>query len=779
MARQIVIRAAMGEFDPASDRRADVSSQTAGKRTRDFSMVAYTGGALEVEGWELPLYVDLDVLEIRSQKRPILYAHKSNLRCVAGQSRVIRVADYTLLIDGIVFAQRPVGREICELADDGFVWQASIGVNVPADAIVEEVREGATAQVNGRTVEGPCSIARAGCVLGETSFVVEGADDRTSARIAARKARAARGVKGLSAMPTFEDFCRALGLDPAAMTADQQTAARSAYDAQYGTTALAEGEEDDVLAEGDDEEIMAEGAPAFEEWLAEEGVDPVDLSEEDLATYRQMYDEAFPAAVSAKAKAKAKARAKAKAGAGAGAGRPTPGRKITAYARSRAKEIRRVAAIEAACKGHPKILAKALDEGWSVDKAKLHVIRASRSAAPLPARGQNVRTDAKLIEAALLMSANIKAERIAKWYGEKITDQATAREMRGVSLHYAMDRVIEAAGENFRGVRKSNSFCKAALAAERKIRASGGFTTLSLSSILENVANKALLDSYETVETVWQMVCGVRNHSDFKVASRYRLDSKGAFRPVGPAGELKHIGLENAKYENQVDTFGAIISLTRKMQIDDDLQAFLELPRIFGRLGKLAPEEEFFKLLLANAGDFFGTGNRNLLSGADSVLAIAGLTGMETLFNNQVDSNNKPILTSPSVLLVGSALITTANQLYTDTTVVATTTANKPITSGNPYQGRYKPVMSPYANNTNIKDRDGNAITGQDAKKWWMFADPNVRAAFGMAFLNGVQTPTIESDDAVFDTLGIQMRAYMDFGVGVEDPSGAAQSNGQ
>ena len=37
-------------------------------------------------------------------------------------------------------------------------------------------------------------------------------------------------------------------------------------------------------------------------------------------------------------------------------------------------------------------------------------------------------------------------------------------------------------------------------------------------------------------------------------------------------------------------------------------------------------------------------------------------------------------------------------------------------------------------------------------------------AAIVVTFLDGVQNPTIESADADFDTLGIQMRGYWDFG---------------
>jgi hypothetical protein len=95
-----------------------------------------------------------------------------------------------------------------------------------------------------------------------------------------------------------------------------------------------------------------------------------------------------------------------------------------------------------------------------------------------------------------------------------------------------------------------------------------------------------------------------------------------------------------------------------------------------------------------------------------------------------------------------------------------------------PTSGKYKPFYSPYLNNTAIKDQDGAAITGQSSTLWYMLADPAVRAAIAVAFLNGQRTPTIESSQTEFDTLGMQWRAFHDFGVGMEETTAAVRSDG-
>lgn len=746
-------------------------------KRRRFAIVAYTGAPLLLENWEHPVYIDLAGLTANSQLRPALYRHNPTIKAVVGQiDRIHNNAPKDLVVEGFFLRSTAVARDVLAMAEDGFTWQASVGCDVHE---AEEVREGQTGEVNGQTVEGPCFIARRS-TLGEVSFCVLGADDRTSARITAKRARASR-LKG--SQMNFEAWLQSLGLDAAALSTDQLAQMRQAFDSIFPAV-TAEGEEDDVTAEGDEDDVTAEDddVTAEDDELLALGEGDEDLDAEDDPEVDAEDEETPLAARNAKAKAnrrrqqlqakKAKAR-KAKAAKLQAARKP-----VSAYARSVAAEARRVSAIQEICANRPKLLAAALERGWTADKARLEVLRASRAKAPLPQR-RNDAVNTKVIEAALMLTAAVPADDVAKFYGQKVVNQAMEKEIRGASLHFAMDRVIEASGGYYRGHRKSDSFIRAALDADRKIRASGGSTTLSLASILENVAHKALISSYEAIETTWSMFCAPRTHADFKVHSRYRLDVTGSFRKVGADGELKHIGLSDAKFTNQLDTFGAIVTLTRQMQYNDDLDAFLELPRMLGRLSALAIEEAVYVLLLSNPNNFFHADNRNVAAG---VFGIAGLTALENVFRNQVDGNKKPILVSPQILLVPTTLKVDADNIYEETTVNETTTADKAKPARNPHKGKYKPVTSPYLNNTAIKvlDEAGNAaaIAGQSSIQYYQFADPAARAAMGVGFLNGVQQPTIESAETDFTKLGMQWRSYMDFGVGMEDPVAAARSTG-
>lgn len=448
-----------------------------------------------------------------------------------------------------------------------------------------------------------------------------------------------------------------------------------------------------------------------------------------------------------------------------------------------------------------RIEASAINEGWDANRLELELLRNARpqgvAGAVAGNTGRNVgvhrhgQLAAAVLVASLMIQGGLNEEAVAKTVPsaqrEQVMNAALEADMRGYGLHGLMDATIHASGGYYGGSRKSNGYLRAALEADRQIRQAGsldastGFSTISLSGVLSNVANKSLLAAYTAVSVKWNQIAAIRSHSDFKTNTRYRLDSSGAFKKVAADGELKHIQLTDAAFTNRLETFGCIIALTRQMQINDDLGAFLEIPTLIGRMGALRLEEAVFVLLLANTGSFYGTGNRNFMTGGASALSITSLTTAEQMFRDQVEGNGKPVLIDPDRILVGSALSVTAQKLFADTSTIATgipTAAAARTPSNNEHVGKFRPVASPYVNNTSIRDQDGKAISNQSATAWALFADPAVRAAIGVAFLNGQQTPTIENAETDFNTLGMQWRAYHDFGVGYEDPRAVVWSAG-
>ena len=71
-----------------------------------------------------------------------------------------------------------------------------------------------------------------------------------------------------------------------------------------------------------------------------------------------------------------------------------------------------------------------------------------------------------------------------------------------------------------------------------------------------------------------------------------------------------------------------------------------------------------------------------------------------------------------------------------------------------------------------------SSFTGYSTTAYYLLADPMDTAVIESCFLNGQQSPTIETADADFNQLGIQMRGYFDFGVTKQDYRGGVLMTG-
>jgi hypothetical protein len=69
--------------------------------------------------------------------------------------------------------------------------------------------------------------------------------------------------------------------------------------------------------------------------------------------------------------------------------------------------------------------------------------------------------------------------------------------------------------------------------------------------------------------------------------------------------------------------------------------------------------------------------------------------------------------------------------------------------------------------------------TGYSSKAWYLLADPNDLPVIEVAFLNGQESPTIETAEADFNVLGIQARGFHDFGASLQDPRAGVKSKGE
>ncbi|MCC7409360.1 MAG: Mu-like prophage major head subunit gpT family protein [Phycisphaeraceae bacterium] len=294
-------------------------------------------------------------------------------------------------------------------------------------------------------------------------------------------------------------------------------------------------------------------------------------------------------------------------------------------------------------------------------------------------------------------------------------------------------------------------------------------SNIDIGGILSSVANKFLLEGFFSVERTWRNICAVRSVGDFKTVTSYRLIGADQYEQVAPGGELKHGTLGQETYSNKADTYGLLLGIDRRDIINDDLGAISTVPRKLGRGSGLKINDVFWTIFLNNAA-FFATGNKNYLSGANTALGIDAMSAVEQAFSDQVDSDGKPIGVLPAVLLVPTSLSAMATQLF-KSLEIRDTTANTKTPVANPHQGKFRAEVSRYLGNSKF--------AGNSQKAWYLLADPADLAVIEVAFLNGQESPTIETAEADFNVLGVQMRGYHDFGVALQDPRGGVKAKGE
>ena len=420
-----------------------------------------------------------------------------------------------------------------------------------------------------------------------------------------------------------------------------------------------------------------------------------------------------------------------------------------------AAETTRIAAIKKICSGkYDDIEAKAIAEGWDQSKCELEVLRASRPNVNIRT-SQNITGTPKVFEAVALMASGFATSRLEKLYDNQTLDMAD--KLRGVGIQEYCEHICGMQLPRFR--RDASGWLAAA------------FSTASLPGILSNVANKMLLEGYSYIEDTWRKICKIASVNDFKEHSRYRMTGSFKFEQVGADGELKHGKIDELKYGQKADTHGIMFALTRQMIINDDLAAFTDIPRQIGMGAAEAIADAVWGLLLSNPSSFFSTAHKNYKDGADTALSVEALTEAEVVFGEQTKPNGRPLGIQPSLILVPTALRVPADMLMKSPVLNETTTANKGKPSNNPHVGKYEVVSSSYLSNS--------SFNGYSSKAWYLFTDPNRLPAFEVAFLNGVDQPTVEKTDADFNTLGIQFRGFIDFGVREQDYRGAVKFKGE
>lgn len=440
---------------------------------------------------------------------------------------------------------------------------------------------------------------------------------------------------------------------------------------------------------------------------------------------------------------------------------PAPAFDATAYRQQVAAEVARVGAIQAAAAKYSVAADKvteAITAGTCAKDFELDALRADRGRVQIITGAGKPDLTPAVIEAAIAQAGRL--EGAEKAFGEQTMQAAHTRYKGRIGLQQLLIEAAQANGYVGLPVFKPN---------HRDILRAA-FSGADINGILSNTANKFLIAGYMNVEQTLFSIASKRAASDFKAMTSYRLTGAFQYDEVPAGGEIPHKTISEQSFTNQVKTYAAMFAVTRQDQVNDDLGALTALPQRIGRGAGMKILDVGWTAFLDN-GSFFTSGNSNYFDGASTNLQSSSLRTAVEKFRKQTDPDGKPLGVMPKVLLVPPEVEVTADELFVSTNNnTGGSSSTDKVPNRNVFAGKYQPAVSAYLSNT--------SYTGYSTTAWYLLADPMDEPVLEIAYLDGVESPTVETSDADFNVLGIQMRGYHDFGISKQSYRGGVKSKG-
>lgn len=425
----------------------------------------------------------------------------------------------------------------------------------------------------------------------------------------------------------------------------------------------------------------------------------------------------------------------------------------TTAERARVKEI---TAMVRATKLGEEFAEKLIEDGTSLDAARKLVIDTlgkGETATPAVQSGVRVNKDetdkrrAVIIDSLLLRSATQEKDM-------KPESISAAREFRGMTLVDLAKDCLSRGSIDYRGLDKMEIVARA-------------FTSSSsdFPVLLEGTTRRVLLNNYQAVKDTWRRFCMIGSVTDFREHSRLRMGSFSQLDAVGENGEFITKSIADAEKEGiSISTKGNIINVTRVMIVNDDLSGFTRLAQMLGRAAARSIEIDVYALLASNpvmsdGVPLFHATHGNLIS-PGTAMSVDSFDTIAVKMAQQKDKDNNDFLDlRPDILLCGTAQRGAARVI--NDAQYDPDTPNK-LQRPNKSRDLFGDIV------------DSPRITGTE---YYAFADPSIEPVIEVDFLEGNQTPYLESKNG-FEVDGVKWKVRHDYGVGAIGWRGAQKNLG-
>lgn len=269
--------------------------------------------------------------------------------------------------------------------------------------------------------------------------------------------------------------------------------------------------------------------------------------------------------------------------------------------------------------------------------------------------------------------------------------------------------------------------------------------------LLMDAANKVLASAYQLAAPSYKEIFQRNAMRDFKPHNLIRAGDFPNLLAKGESGEFQYGSIGESKEQLVLATWGRIVSLSRRVLINDDLNAFARLPAMIADRVAAFENATAYAVLTVGSGNngptlletgrqLFNTTDKTL-AGSGAAIAIGTVsTGRENIRQHK-SLDGLPLNLVPDIILTSPSNETIAEQ-FCNTVIVAATDA-----TANPFKGKLKPIADA-------------ALSGNN---WYLFASGGGALAYG--HLEGAEGPQVMSREG-FTTEGLDVRVMLDFVAG-------------
>ncbi|MEZ0231895.1 MAG: ClpP-like prohead protease/major capsid protein fusion protein [Methylophilaceae bacterium] len=275
-------------------------------------------------------------------------------------------------------------------------------------------------------------------------------------------------------------------------------------------------------------------------------------------------------------------------------------------------------------------------------------------------------------------------------------------------------------------------------------------TSSDFTSLLGNIAEKAMLKGFEEADETFQSWTNKGSLPDFKAAKRVDLNAFPSLDKVAEGAEYKYATVGDRGEQIVLATYGKLFSITRQAIINDDLDAFTKIPKLMGRAAIRTVGDLVYAILTGNPNMADGTALFHATHGnlpTASVINTASVDAMRVAMGTQ--KQGKANLNIRLAKLIVPFALEGLAKTVRDSEYQIGGDNNK--TAPNSVRNTFDVISDA-------------RLDSASAQSWYGTADSATNDTIEVAYLDGQEAPTLEQQNG-WGVDGVEFKVRLDAGV--------------